>query len=119
MTERVTIIGSGPAGWTAAIYAARATLQPVVYEGAFTEENRVKGTLPLGQLSLTTEVENFPGFPFGNLGPYISSAIAADKFKYMANMEVGARNKIREEYVPHLKTHGGSWYVHRGVHRSQ
>ncbi len=62
MTEKVTIIGSGPAGWTAAIYTARAELKPLVYEGAFTEENRQKGTLPLGQLSLTTEVENFPGF---------------------------------------------------------
>ncbi|MCA9050211.1 MAG: FAD-dependent oxidoreductase, partial [Planctomycetaceae bacterium] len=63
MTERVTIIGSGPAGWTAAIYCARANLEPVVFEGAVTEDNRIKGTLPLGQLNLTTEVENFPGFP--------------------------------------------------------
>ena len=58
MPERITIIGSGPAGWTAAIYAARANLEPVVYEGAFNEDNRLKGTLPLGQLALTTEVEN-------------------------------------------------------------
>jgi thioredoxin reductase (NADPH) len=67
--EKVVIIGSGPAGWTAAIYAARANLQPVVIEGALSEENRLKGTLPLGQLNLTTEVENFPGFPTGVLGP--------------------------------------------------
>src|SRR6185295_11911473 len=69
MPEKVVIIGSGPAGWTAAIYAARANLNPVVYEGALTEENRLRGTLPLGQLNLTTEVENFPGFPKGILGP--------------------------------------------------
>jgi thioredoxin reductase (NADPH) len=69
MAEKVVIIGSGPAGWTAAIYAARANLQPVVFEGAMTEDNRQKGTLPLGQLNLTTEVENFPGFPEGVMGP--------------------------------------------------
>jgi thioredoxin reductase (NADPH) len=69
MAEKVIIIGSGPAGWTAAIYAGRARLDPIVYEGAFTEDNRLKGTLPLGQLNLTTEVENFPGFSKGIQGP--------------------------------------------------
>jgi thioredoxin reductase (NADPH) len=69
MAEKVVIIGSGPAGWTAAIYAARANLSPLVYEGALSEENRMRGTLPLGQLNLTTEVENFPGFPEGVQGP--------------------------------------------------
>src|SRR4051794_12109551 len=69
MAEKLVIIGSGPAGWTAAIYAARANLDPLVYEGAISEDNRLRGTLPLGQLNLTTEVENFPGFPDGILGP--------------------------------------------------
>src|SRR5690242_14303498 len=69
MPEKIVIIGSGPASWTAAIYAARANLEPVVYEGAISEDNRIKGTLPLGQLNLTTEVENFPGFPEGITGP--------------------------------------------------
>src|SRR5262245_56418867 len=69
MAEKVIIIGSGPAAWTAAIYAARANLSPLVYEGAITEDNRLRGTLPLGQLNLTTDVENFPGFPEGVLGP--------------------------------------------------
>src|SRR5438477_1543074 len=69
MAEKLVIIGSGSAGWTAAIYAARANLEPLVYEGAITEENRLRGTLPLGQLNGTTEVENYPGFPEGVQGP--------------------------------------------------
>jgi thioredoxin reductase (NADPH) len=79
MTEKVVIIGSGPAGWTAAIYAARANLHPLVFEGAVSEPNRVKGTLPLGQLALTTEVENYPGFPAGKSGEYLKSALPADR----------------------------------------
>src|SRR5262249_30634709 len=79
MPEHVVIIGSGPAGWAAAIYAARANLHPLVFEGAETEENRVAGTLPLGQLNLTTEVENYPGFPSGHLHEYIRSAVAKSR----------------------------------------
>lgn len=79
MSEKVIIIGSGPAAWTAAIYTARAELQPLVFEGAITEENRLAGTLPLGQLALTTEVENFPGFPAGDLEAYLDNAIAKDR----------------------------------------
>ena len=84
MTERVVIIGSGPAGWTAAIYASRASLDPLVLEGAITEDNRQRGTLPLGQLALTTEVENYPGFPAGDLSAYLDNSIAEDKRRYMA-----------------------------------
>ena len=84
MAEKVIIIGSGPAAWTAAIYAARAELRPLVFEGAETEENRLAGTLPLGQLALTTEVENYPGFPAGNLGAYLDDAVDEGKRKYMA-----------------------------------
>lgn len=83
-TERVAIIGSGPAAWAAAIYAARAELSPLVFEGAITEENRLAGTLPLGQLSLTTEVENYPGFPAGNLEQYLETAIVPEQRALMA-----------------------------------
>jgi thioredoxin reductase (NADPH) len=84
MAENVVIIGSGPAGWAAAIYTARANLKPLVFEGAITAENQEKGTLPLGQLNLTTEVENYPGFPAGNLSHYLDSALPASKRQYMA-----------------------------------
>ena len=63
--EKVVIIGSGPAGWTAAIYAARANLNPLVFPGRAVG----KDLLPGGQLMLTTDVENFPGFPKGVMGP--------------------------------------------------
>lgn len=83
MAEKVVIIGSGPAGWTAAIYAARANLEPLVYEGAIREENRIKGTLPLGQLNLTTEVENFPAWPHVDaavLQQFSKSALPEDRY---------------------------------------
>lgn len=84
MAEKVIIIGSGPAAWTSAIYAARAELQPLVFEGAISAENQAKGTLPMGQLALTTEVENFPGFPVANLETYLDNAIDKDRRIMMA-----------------------------------
>jgi thioredoxin reductase (NADPH) len=79
MPEKVVIIGSGPAGWTAAIYAARANLQPLVFEGAVNNTNATQGTLPLGQLNLTTEVENYPGTPVGDTRAYLATALKEDR----------------------------------------
>ncbi len=81
--ENVVIIGSGPAGWSAAIYAARANLNPLVIEGDPTsEKNRQQGTGPLGQLNLTTEVENFASWPTGDTRAYLKSALPEDAQPY-------------------------------------
>ena len=69
--EKVVIIGSGPSGWTAAIYAARAQLQPLVYIGV--PKADPGPILPGGQLMLTTDVENYPGFEHGVMGPEMMS----------------------------------------------
>lgn len=71
-TENVVIIGSGPAAWTAAIYAARANLKPLVFEG-----EPVGTELPGGQLMLTTDIENFPGFPEPISGPELMERMKA------------------------------------------
>ena len=80
MPENVVIIGSGPAAWTAAIYAARANLNPLVFQGnPYDDKNRQNGTLPLGQLALTTEVENFPSWPAGDTRQYLKTALQAGR----------------------------------------
>ena len=95
MVEKVVIIGSGPAGWTAAIYAARANLEPLVYEGSATwEPNRINGTLPLGQLALTTEVENYPGFAEGIMGPELMQIFREQAARFGAELLTGKVTRV-------------------------
>ena len=81
---KTLIIGSGPAGYTAAIYAARADLKPVLYTGLE----------PGGQLTTTTEVDNFPGYPEGVDGPKMMVELQQQAERFGTDVRIGFINKV-------------------------
>lgn len=95
--ENVVIIGSGPAAWTAAIYAARANLRPLVFEG---EPTRTQ--IPGGQLMFTTDIENYPGFPDAVSGPELMERMRAQAQRFGA--ETVSENIVSVDFSAHPYT---------------
>jgi thioredoxin reductase (NADPH) len=110
----VIIIGSGPAGYTAAIYAARANLKPLLVEGEPRPES--PDLLPGGQLMLTTEVENYPGFPKGIAGPELMELFKAQAERFGTEMAMAMIEEVDfTGPIKRLKGSDGVTYEARAV----
>src|SRR5437660_3873112 len=105
MPENVIVIGSGPAGLTSALYAARANLQPLVIEGA----------APYGQLMLTTDVENYPGFPEGILGPELMEKFRAQAERFGSRFLTADATRVDFTRTPFVVEVGETTYEANSV----
>jgi thioredoxin reductase (NADPH) len=100
-TEKIVVVGSGPAGWTAAIYAARANLNPLVFAGRPKTSPTLE--MPGGQLMFTTEVENYPGFPDGVDGKAMMALFEKQALRFGTRvMTDSGRHPTPDEHSSHL-----------------
>ena len=102
---RVVILGSGPAGLTAAVYASRADLQPLVVEGGGGDDAT---DVPGGQLMLTTDVDNYPGFPEGIMGPELMERMRKQAARFGTEFATGELKRIALSERPFRLTLDGS-----------